>query len=219
MDKALLIFAKQPLPGKVKTRLSPPFTFQAAADIYGCMLSDTLVKVAEVSGVERLLFFEPSCGAADFFRENFPGIRAFPQQGVGLGERLEKAFATAFSLGFESVVAIGTDSPDLPPSYLEESFRLLEAGGADAVFGPAADGGYYLVALKSYHLGIFRNIPWSTNQVLEKSLTAATLLGLQVACLPVWHDMDTVEDLKRFLAGGSSEYAPRTLRYLRENKI
>jgi len=219
MDKALLIFAKQPLPGKVKTRLAPPFTFQAAADIYGCMLSDTLVKVAEMSGVERLLFFEPSCGAAGFFRENFPGIRVFPQQGNGLGERLDKAFKTAFSLGFESVAAIGTDSPDLPLPYLEESFRLLEKGAADAIFGPAADGGYYLVALRSYHPGLFRNIPWSTNQVLEKSLAAATALGLQVACLPVWHDMDTVEDLKRFLAGESSEYAPHTLRFLRENEI
>ena len=219
MDKALLIFAKQPLPGKVKTRLSPPFTFQAAADIYGCMLTDTLLKVAKVAGVERLLFFEPSCGAAGFFQENFPEIRAFPQQGDCLGEHLEKAFETAFSLGFELVSAIGTDSPDLPLSYLEESFRILDAGGVDAVFGPAADGGYYLVALSSSYPGLFRNIPWSTNQVLEKSLTAATALGLQVTCLPVWHDLDTVEDLQRFLAGGSSEYAPRTLRYLRENKI
>jgi len=216
MNKALLIFAKQPLPGKVKTRLSPPFTFQAAADIYRCMLSDTLRKVAELSGVEVILLFAPSCGATDFFRNNFPGIRAFPQQGEGLGERLEKAFATAFSLGFESVAAIGTDSPDLPLSYLEESFRFLEAGGADAVFGPAADGGYYLVALRSIHPGLFWNIPWSSNQVLEKSLTAAATLGLRVACLPVWHDMDTVDDLKRFLAGGASEYAPRTLRFLRE---
>lgn len=219
MDKALLIFAKQPLPGKVKTRLAPPFTFQAAANIYGCMLSDTLVKVAEISGVEGLLFFEPSYGAAGFFRENFPGIRAFPQQGDGLGERLEKAFVTAFSLGFESVAVIGTDSPDLPLSYLEESFRLLERGDAEAVFGPAADGGYYLVALRSNYPGLFWNIPWSTNQVLEKSLTAAASLGLQVACLPVWHDMDTVEDLRRFLAGGSVEYAPRTFRFLRENGI
>lgn len=219
MDKALLIFAKQPLPGSVKTRLSPPLTFQAAADIYGCMLSDTLLKVAEVSGVERLLFFEPSCGAADFFQEYFPGIRAFPQQGNGLGERLETSFETAFSLGFKSVAAIGTDSPDLPLPYLEESFRLLEKGPADAVFGPAEDGGYYLVALRSCHPGLFRKIPWSTDRVLEKSLAAATALGLQVACLPVWHDMDTVEDLQRFLAGGSSEYAPRTLRFLRENGI
>lgn len=219
MDKALLIFAKQPLPGKVKTRLSPPFTFQAAADIYGCMLSDTLVKVAEMSGIERLLFFEPSCGAAGFFQENFPGIRAFPQQGAGLGERLEKAFETAFSLGFESVAAIGTDSPDLPPLHLEESFRILEVGGVDAVFGPATDGGYYLVALKSYDPRLFRNIPWSTSQVLEKSLMAATTLGLQVACLPVWHDLDTVEDLHRFLVGGSVEYAPRTLHFLRKTGL
>ncbi|MHC1697687.1 MAG: TIGR04282 family arsenosugar biosynthesis glycosyltransferase [Geobacteraceae bacterium] len=219
MNKALLIFAKQPLPGKVKTRLSPPCSFQTAAEIYRCMLTDTLVKVAELSAVERILFFEPSCGAVDFFRGIFPGVRAFPQQGDGLGERLENAFETAFSLGFESAAAIGTDSPDLPLSYLEESFQLLEMGGVDAVFGPAEDGGYYLIALGSSCPGLFRNIPWSTNQVLEKSLRSATSLGLQVACLPAWHDMDTVEDLKRFLLDGSPEYAPRTFRFLRENRV
>jgi len=216
MDKALLIFAKQPLPGKVKTRLSPPLSVQAAADIYHCMLSDTLAKTADLPGVERFLFFEPSTGAADFFWKVFPGIRTFPQMGDGLGERLEKAFETVFALGFESVAAIGTDSPDLPLSHLQEPFRLLEDDVADVIFGPAADGGYYLVALGSFCPGLFRDIPWSTNRVLEMSMGAARTLGLKAACLPVWHDMDTVEDLKRFLAAGNPEYAPRTLRFLRE---
>jgi uncharacterized protein len=219
MDKALLIFAKQPLPGKVKTRLSPPLSLQAATDIYHCMLSDTLAKTVDLPGVERFLFFEPSSGAAEFFRNLFPGIRTFPQMGDGLGERLKKAFETVFSLGFESVAAIGTDSPDLPLSHLQEPFRLLEEEGADVVFGPAADGGYYLVAFRSFCPGLFRDIPWSTNRVLEKSMEAAASLGLKVACLPVWHDMDTVEDLKRFLASGNPEYAPRTLRFLRERGV
>jgi len=216
MDKALLIFAKQPLPGKVKTRLSPLLTLQEAADIYHCMLCDTLEKVADLTGVESFLFFEPSQGAEDFFRRGFPGIRIFPQEGDGLGVRLKKAFETVFALGFESAAAIGTDSPDLPLSHLQEPFRLLEEKDADVVFGPAADGGYYLVALGSSRPGLFHDIPWSTNRVLEKSLAAAASLGLQVVNLPVWHDMDTVEDLKRFLAAGSSEYAPRTLRFLRD---
>jgi rSAM/selenodomain-associated transferase 1 len=216
MDKALLIFAKQPLPGKVKTRLSPPFSPQEAADIYRCMLSDTLAKVAGLPGVEIFLFFEPSCGAVDFFRENFPGIKIFPQQGEGLGERLKKAFEMVFGLGFESVAAIGTDSPDLPLLHLQEPFRLLQDEGADVVFGPAVDGGYYLVALGRSCPGLFRDIPWSTSRVLEESLEAASSLGLQVKSLPVWHDMDTVEDLKRFLAAGNPDYAPRTLSFLRE---
>jgi uncharacterized protein len=219
MNKALLIFAKQPLPGKVKTRLSPPLSFEEAAAVYRCMLSDTLAKVADLTGVVTFLFFEPSGEAADFFQENFPGIRTFPQQGEGLGERLEKAFELVFALGFASVTVIGTDSPDLPLSYMEEAFRLSEKAGADAVFGPAADGGYYLVALRCHHPGLFRDIPWSTNHVLEKSMTAATSLGLQVELLPVWHDIDTVEDLKRFLAAGASECASSTLRFLREKGI
>jgi len=217
MDKALLIFAKQPLPGKVKTRLSPPFSLQEAADIYCCMLSDTLAKVADLPGTEKFLFFEPASGAADFFRKAFPGIRIFSQEGDELGERLKKAFEAVFALGFKSVAAIGTDSPDLPLSHLVESFRLLEGGGADVVFGPAADGGYYLVALGDFCPGLFHDIPWSTNRVLEKSMEAAAFSGLQVATLPVWHDMDTFDDLKRFLAAGSPEYAPRTFRFLLEN--
>jgi len=219
MNKALLIFAKQPLPGKVKTRLSPPFSPQEAADMYRCMLSDTLARVAGLPGVEIFLFFEPSCGAADFFRKNFPGIRIIPQQGEGLGERLTKAFEMVFGLGFESVAAIGTDSPDLPLFHLQQSFRLLQDEGADVVFGPAADGGYYLVALGRPCPGLFRDIPWSTSMVLEKSLEAASSLGLQVKSLPVWHDMDTVEDLKRFLAAGNPDYAPRTLHFLREKRV
>jgi hypothetical protein len=218
MDKALLIFAKQPLPGKVKTRLSPPFSLQEAADIYRCMLSDTLAKVADLPGTERFLFFEPASGAADFFRKAFPGIRIFPQEGDELGERLKKAFEAVFALGFKSVAAIGTDSPDLPLTHLVESFRLLEGCGADVVFGPAADGGYYLVALENFCPGLFHDIPWSTNRVLEKSMEAAASLGLQVAILPVWYDMDTVDDLKRFLAAGSPEYAPRTFRFLLEKR-
>jgi rSAM/selenodomain-associated transferase 1 len=183
------------------------------------MLCDTLEKVADLPGVESFLFFEPSQGAEDFFRRDFPGIRIFPQEGDGLGVRLKKAFETVFALGFESAAAIGTDSPDLPLSHLQEPFRLLEAGGTDVVFGPAADGGYYLVALGSSRPGLFHDIPWSTNRVLEKSMEAAACLGLKVVNLPVWHDMDTAEDLKRFLVAGCSEYAPRTLRFLREKGV
>jgi len=219
MGKALLIFAKQPLPGKVKTRLSPPLSLQEAADIYRCMLSDTLAKVADLPGAESFLFFEPASGALDFFRNAFPGIRIFPQEGDALGERLMKAFEKVFALGFRSVAAIGTDSPDLPLSHLEESFRLLEEGGADVVFGPAADGGYYLVALGTFCPGLFHDIPWSTNRVLEKSNEAAAAFGLQVMTLPVWHDLDTVEDLKRFLVSGSPENAPRTFRFLQEKRV
>jgi hypothetical protein len=214
MNKALLIFAKQPLPGKVKTRLSPPLSLQEAADVYRCMLSDTLAKVADLPGVSVLLFFEPAPGAAGFFLRDFPGVRIFPQEGDGLGERLEKAFERVFALGFKSVAVIGTDSPDLPLAYLEEPYRLLEENGVDVVFGPAVDGGYYLVASGRFYPGLFRDIPWSTNRVLEKSMETAASFGLQVVSLPVWHDMDTVEDLKKFLAVGNPDYAPRTLRFL-----
>lgn len=219
MNKALLLFAKQPLPGKVKTRLSPPLTHQEAAEVYRCMLFDTFAKVADLSDVSILLFFEPAPGAAGFFQRGFPGVRIFPQEGDGLGERLEKAFERVFALGFDSVAVIGTDSPDLPLAYLEEPYRLLEENGVDVAFGPAADGGYYLLASKRFYPGLFRGIPWSTNLVLKKSMDAAASFGLQVVTLPVWHDMDTIDDLKKFVAAGNPEYAPRTFRFLRERGV
>jgi rSAM/selenodomain-associated transferase 1 len=222
MNKALLIFAKQPYPGKVKTRLSPPLSLHEAAELYRCMLSDTLAKVVVLSGVEKIIVYESSPGAGQFFRTAFPGVRCFPQQGAGLGERLEKAFEKVFGLGFELVAAIGTDSPDLPVSHLEESFRLLERNAADVAFGPASDGGYYLVALKSFLPEVFRKIPWSTGQVLEKSVEVVMTLGLRVVYLPVWHDLDTIEDLVRFLLGGGTGGAVRTRQFLIEfmnNKI
>lgn len=216
MHKVLLIFAKQPCPGRVKTRLVPPLCPEEAAELYRCMLFDTMAKVGALSEAEKIIFFEPSPGAGTSFRAAFPDVRCFPQEGAALGERLENAFGKVFGLGVELAAVIGTDSPDLPLSHLEESFRVLEDNAADVVFGPATDGGYYLLAMKSFLPGVFRGIPWSTERVLEKSIDAVESAGLRAGCLPVWHDLDTADDLKKFLAAGGSDCAPATARYLRD---
>lgn len=216
MNKVLLIFAKQPCPGKVKTRLTPPLSPQEAAELYRCMLFDTISKVASLSGVEKIIFYEPSPGAGNFFQTAFSNVRCFPQEGAGLGERLANAFEKVFGLGFELAAGIGTDSPDLPIPHLEESFRLLAEDVADVIFGPATDGGYYLVAMKSFLPAVFRGIPWSTERVLEKSIDAVELSGFRVGRLPAWHDLDTADDLQTFLSVGGSDRAPDTTRFLRE---
>lgn len=216
MKRALLIFAKQPVPGRVKTRLSPPLSPDDAARLYDCMLADTIGSHSCCNHFDTLIFFEHSDGAESFFRQTWPKLPAFPQQGAGLGERLEHAFAAAFAMGFGAVAAIGSDSPDLPTGYVEDAFRLLEEGRAEVVFGPVEDGGYYLVAVGGHHPGLFRNIPWSTEAVLERSEEAARALGLRSARLPLWHDLDRFEDLELLLADEDAGGAERTARFLRQ---
>lgn len=216
MKQALLIFAKQPVPGRVKTRLSPPLSPDDAARLYSCMLADTVGKHSSGRHFEALLFFEPSDGAEEFFRRTCPGLPAFSQQGEGLGERLERAFASAFAMGFSAVACIGSDSPDLPRWYVEDAFRLLQEGRAEVVFGPVEDGGYCLLAATRHYSGLFRDIPWSTGEVLERSERQARALGLRTLRLPVWHDVDTAEDLERMLRTGDSEGAERTAGFLRQ---
>lgn len=216
MKKALLIFAKQPVAGMVKTRLTPPLSPAEAAELYRCMLADTIERVTSIPGVERLLFFQPGEGSEGYFRDSFRHLTLFPQEGAGLGERMENAFGRVLAAGFEAAAVVGTDAPDLPREYVEQSFRLLGEGKAEVVFGPAADGGYYLLALGRLIPQLFRDIPWGTGAVMRKSRETADSLGCASAALPLWHDVDTAADLGRFLAGGNPDAAPRTRRFLLE---
>jgi rSAM/selenodomain-associated transferase 1 len=195
--KALIIFAKQPLPGNVKTRLVPPLSPDQAARLYHSMLSDVLNKTESLETVDRLLFHERGSQADYYFQEFFPSFPIYPQQGIDLGARMEAAFARVFAMGYRTAAIIGTDSPDLPVSVIADAFHILEKDGTDVVFGPAEDGGYYLLAMKRIHSELFHGIPWSTGQVLRESVKKAESAGLRVATLPVWYDVDTVEDMKR----------------------
>jgi rSAM/selenodomain-associated transferase 1 len=210
VKKALLVFAKQPVAGRVKTRLSPPLSARDAAELYRCMLTDTLERVASLRQVEVILFFDPSHGTEAYFRETWPGLTSFPQEGDGLGARLENAFARVFASGFTVAAAMGTDSPDLPLTHVEEAFRILEEGAADVVFGPTTDGGYYLVAMAQLYPNLFRAIPWSTVRVLAESRVRADADSLAVTLLPEWEDMDTIAELKRFTLRETARNAPLT---------
>jgi uncharacterized protein len=210
MKRALAMFAKTPQPGLVKTRLTPPLTPEEGADLYRCLLLDTIARVCTLP-LDAFICYD---GDDRFFRESVPGAALFSQRGDGLGERLERAFAELDSLGYRARVVIGTDAPDLPLAYLEQAFTLLESG-SDVVFGPAEDGGYYLVALSGAHGGIFRDIPWSGPRVLEKSLERAAKAGLAAALLPTWYDVDSFQDLLRPGLSDPSSDAPLTREFIR----
>jgi rSAM/selenodomain-associated transferase 1 len=197
VKKLLVVMAKAPVPGQVKTRLQPRFSPADAADLYRCFLEDRLRDVASIPEIDRAVAFAPAT-AADRFASLAPeGFLLFPQRGRDLGEKLESLFSTTLALGYGAVVVTDSDSPDLPRSFLGDAFALL-AGGSDVVFGPCRDGGYYLVGMKTSTPGFFANIPWSTSRVLERSLAVADRLGLKAGILPPWQDIDTFEDLRAF---------------------
>lgn len=215
LKNALIIFAKRPVPGRVKTRLSPPLSLAEAAGLYRAMLLDVIAKAATLPGVDKHIFYVPEEGAAAFFAETAPGMACSPQDGDDLGERMANAFRALFAAGYGRVAIIGSDLPDLPLSRVEEAFALLESGEADAVFGPSEDGGYFLVAMGELHGGLFREIPWSSGEVLEMSLARGREAGLRVSFLPVWHDVDTMEDLRRPELLDEGNDAPRTREFIR----
>ena len=196
-SRALILFAKNPLPGAVKTRLSPPLTSAEAAGLYCCMIQDSVAMVSSLSGISTFIFFQDDPGAAAYFKTLAPEIISQPQRGKDLGERMENAFAELFNRGFAQVAIIGTDSPDLPPEHVMKAFALLEHERTDMVFGPTEDGGYYLLAMKKIWGELFAGLPWSSEELLAASVARAEDLRLGTTFLPVWHDIDTGADLKR----------------------
>jgi rSAM/selenodomain-associated transferase 1 len=214
LKKALLVFAKRPLPGKVKTRLVPPLSPEEAANLYQCMLADVLAMVTKLPGLFLCLFYEETEGAHEYFTGIAPGITSLPQQGKDLGEKMAEAFRVVFVMGHVAAVVIGTDAPDLPPDYIKEAFSRLESGKSKAVFGPCEDGGYYLLGITRLHRALFRDLPWSSGTVLRESLKRAKEAAIEFSLLPVWHDVDTAADLERPELLAEENGAPLTREFI-----
>lgn len=194
---ALFVMAKDPRAGTVKTRLCPPLTPETAARLSRCFLSDVLDLVASIRDVDPVVAYSPKEAGPEFARLTSGRFLLVPQEGEGLGERLESTFRTLFDRGYERVSAMSTDSPDLPVEYLQEAFRRLER--APVVVGPCPDGGYYLIGLSKLIPAFFRDMPWSTERVVAETDTRAKEMGLAVSYLPPWHDVDTAADLDRLV--------------------
>lgn len=190
--------------------MAPPLTQEEAAALYRCMLLDVLRKSQQLTGIDLFIFYDHSDGAETFFRSWTPEAVCAPQRGADLGSRMLHAFRTVFAKGYNHVSLIGTDTPDLPSAYMKEAFALLGSDSCDGVFGPTEDGGYYLVALKAPHEALFKDIAWSTPEVLAESIGKSKEAGLRMELLPLWYDLDTIADLRRpSLLDGPTE-APLT---------
>jgi len=213
-SNALILFAKQPLAGRVKTRLTPPLTPETGAELYSRMLRDTIATAMALPDIYLTIHYQDDPGTAAYFAALAPGIESQPQQGEDLGKRMEHSFDLLFRQGFDRVAIIGSDSPDLPAGYILRAYELLD-GGADAVFGPADDGGYYLLAMSCLQGELFSGLPWSSGELLEASLGRARESGIRTALLPQWYDLDTCGDLLRMIDNEEVSAAPLTNSFLR----
>lgn len=191
LTRRLVVFGKLPEPGRTKTRLSPVLGPHGAAELYHAFLDDTMDLAARVRADERELWI-PRRPGAESLAARYPWARLRWQGPGDLGERLRRAFGAAFQEGADYVLALGSDHPTLPADYLERGFSALK--GAHLVLGPSVDGGYYAVALRRYAwpraAGLFRDIPWSTPRVLERTRERARADGLCHVELPTWYDVD-----------------------------
>jgi rSAM/selenodomain-associated transferase 1 len=194
MHNALLVVAKQPVPGQTKTRLSPPLSMNEAADIYECFLRDTLDLIRIVPDVKKFIVHLSEDGHG-YFNRLAPDMGLMKQRGMSLGERLDNLLSDVLADGAAKAVVMDSDSPTLPAHYLGQAFDLLET--ADVVLGPTDDGGYYLIGVKRPQPHLLRKVQMSTPNVLADTLKIASDTGVKVALLPAWYDVDTVEDLQK----------------------
>ena len=193
-DGTLLVFAREPIPGLVKTRLIPTLGASGAAHLYQALLERAVSAAIGVPGVAVELWCAgapPSGGVcAKLARRHGLELR---QQGAGdLGQRMAQALGETLALG-DRAVLIGSDCPGYHAAYLSAAFAALL--GHDVVLGPAADGGYVLIGMRRPAPDLFADIPWGTDTVLEATRTALTRLGLIWVELPGLQDIDRPEDL------------------------
>ena len=185
----LLIFTRNPEPGKVKTRIAKEIGEEKALEIYKFLLKKTL-------SVTKYLRVKKEVCYSEEIKENdiWPGeiFRKSLQKGKDLGERMENAFEKGFQDGFQKIIIIGSDLYDLEKADLELAFQKLEKN--DFVIGPAEDGGYYLVGMKSFFPKVFRKKSWGTSSVLKDTLD--DLKEHKIAFLEERNDVDNFDDIK-----------------------
>lgn len=228
---ALAVMTKAPAAGTSKTRLVPPLKAHEAAALSARFLRDTCDNIISSSWnnpAAGVAVYTPA-DAESFYNALLPrSFGRISQRGSLFGDRLFHATEDLFSLGYDSLCLIDSDSPTLPPEFLQAAITALARPGDRVVLGPAQDGGYYLIGLKKLHRRIFEDVDWSTSRVLAQSVARAKEIDLPVTFLPSWFDVDDAASLRQlcyelFLKGRREEMqsppvayqAPHTRAYLK----
>jgi uncharacterized protein len=214
-DRVLVIMAKAPRPGAVKTRLTPSLSPEAVTDFYRCLLDDTLA-LARSLGDVAIAMMCPDSDVTELARSAGNEANVVAQKGDGLAAGLTSVFAHFAADHPRRIIAFNSDSPHLPGSVLEDAFETLSAH--DVVVGPTHDGGYYLVGAKAFHRTLFADAGMGTSSALDRLLSRARSLQLSFALAPAFYDIDVADDLTRLAAELrlAPEKAPRTAAWLRE---
>jgi uncharacterized protein len=192
---ALVVMAKAPLPGLVKTRLVPPLSFDQAAALAKALLLDQLEHLTALSTVALYLAFAPENAAAKINNLLPPRYEMFPQTGHDLGARMESCLAELRQRGHRNTLLIGGDLAPVPHEYFNQAFDFLRADADRVVLGPSRDGGYYLVGMNRPLPELFAAMSWSHSRVLAHTMERLTRLGIEFTLLPQWFDVDCAADL------------------------
>jgi rSAM/selenodomain-associated transferase 1 len=190
------LFLKAPRPGTVKTRLAASVGEAEAVRIYRGLAERQLNALERKPDRRIEIHYAPEGAESEMRAWLGEDLDCLPQCEGDLGDRLAYAVERAFQSGAKHVFCLGADCPALEESHIQQAGKALR--DVDVVFGPATDGGYYLLALKACHPCLFRDIPWSTSNTLEVSRLRASAAGLSVALLKQESDVDTLEDWQRF---------------------
>ena len=191
----IMVIAKEPVPGRVKTRLTPAYTPAEAAELAEAALADTLAAVASTSVTRRILALAGTPG-----RWLPPGFDVITQRGGGLDERLAWALADALVTSPAPLVFIGMDTPQVTPGLLANAVEPLVSGTADATFGPAEDGGFWLLGLREIDPALVLGVPMSRSDTGARQLARLREAGLRVRMLPELADVDTADEAERIAA-------------------
>lgn len=190
--KALIIIAKRPENGKVKTRLNGFMSGDRILRLYMHLLDHTVKKLGDIPGVTTFIAFAPEDAGEYFSRFD---VRTIPLPWSDLGTTMFNAFAEVFHAGYQKAALVGADIPDLSATIVLKAFELLSDN--DLVFGPAEDGGYYLIGMTKLIQEVFDSVPWSSRETLKKTLEQAHRAGYSTAFTETLSDIDTIEDVKK----------------------
>ncbi len=216
---ALVVVAKAPRPGQVKTRLCPPLSPTQAAGLYQAFLLDTIQLAGTLPGVCLRVVCPSELDAQELAGILPAGIKYIVQRGKGLSGALLSAFQDCQAAGFGKTLCLSSDNPTLPTRYLQLAIEALN--NQAVALGPADDGGYYVIGARQPYPVLFEDMVWSNPDVLAVTLQRAAAAGLSTSLLPTWYDLDTVADLARLLSVQTSQatVAPFTRQALQALEI
>lgn len=185
----IIVFTRNPELGKVKTRLAKTIGNEAALEVYKLLLHHTEAVLSTID-CDVAVYYSSEIAPIDIW--NKANYRKFIQQGEDLGDRMHEAFLEQFNLKYEKVIIVGSDLFELTPQHIHQAFQVLEQ--SDAVIGPAIDGGYYLLGMKTFLPSVFLNKEWSRPNVFSD--TIKDLRSYNFETLETLNDIDTFEDLE-----------------------